>query len=202
MHTIVNGLSIPPIVFVLVFATNLATKCPEACATERPAPTRSHLASAGSTRPVELGPSLEAWCKRTTDGIDYQLCGSARDIVALMNAEPRDNTWADETESNIAAWIRAQSSEGIALRNVQCRSSFCIAEVGSSQGRILEASTADERKWKLFGFQRLFAPDVDDPNVQDQLIFYKRYCRSEGELFDGDNEGHLAPNFFTEDQKC
>lgn len=200
MHTLVNRLSIPPIVFVLVFATHLAAKCSEASAAERPAPTRSHPASAGSATPVELGPSVEAWCKRTNDGIEYQLCESARDIVALMNAEPRDNAWADNTESDIAAWIQAQSSKRLTLRNVQCRSSFCIAEVGSPHGSALEPRIADQRKWRLFGFQSLFAPDVDDPNVQDQLIFYKRYCRSEGELFDG--EGHLVPNFFTEDQKC
>ena len=153
-------------------------------------------------RPIELGPSLEARCRRTTPGdhIDYHECALAKGVVALMNAERRDKAWAARTEANLSESIESRASEGFTLRSVRCRSSFCIVEVGSTQSRILETRPDDQRKWKLFEFRDLFAPDVNDSGIQVQVILYKRYCRSVGELLDGN--GHMVPKFYTKDQKC
>lgn len=201
MYTVVKRFSLMSVVLVLGF-TITAIKFTETSASESSASIGSHVASIGKMGPIELGPSLVARCKRTTpdDRIDYQECALAKGVVALMNAEPRDKAWADKTESDLSEWIGSRASEGFTLRNVQCRSSFCIVEVGSAQSRILETSTHDQRKWKLFEFRDLFAPDADDPSIQDQVIFYKRYCSSAGELLD--SNGHMVPKFYTKDQKC
>ena len=202
MHTVVKRVSRVSVMIILGCAMALATKFTGTRASGSSAPTGSPVASTGEMIPVELGASQEAGCKRTPpdDRIEYEECTSAKRLVAVMNAEPRDKPWADKTESDLSEMVESRESEGFTLRNVQCRSSFCIVEVGSTQSRIFETGTLDQRKWKLFDFRSLFAPDVDDPSVQDQVIFYKRYCSSAGELLDGN--GHLVPKFYTMDRKC
>lgn len=180
----------------------LALKFAETSASETPSSTGSHLAAAGSTSPIELDASQEARCKHTTpdDRINYEECAWATRALALVSSEPKDKMWAYEMESDLREWVGSLTSDGFILRNVECRLSWCIVEVGSKQRRILHTSAQNARKWKLFELRDLFAPDIDNPSVLDQLIFYKRYCVSEGELFDGN--GHLVPNFVAVGKKC
>jgi len=75
-----------------------------------------------------------------------------------------------------------------------------MVEVGSTEGNLPEMASGDEHQWKLFQAVFLFAPDVDDRNVGDVVLFYKRYCKSVMEVLDP--EGHLRPNFYSVGQKC
>lgn len=204
MYKLVRRFALLPIALVFGLATALAINFPEAGASESSSPAGSHVVSAKSLSPIELDPSQEARCKRTTpaDRIDYKNCSWAKRLVALMSAEPRDRAWADKMESDLRKWVESLASEGFILRNVECRSSWCILEVGSTQGGILEMNLRDADKRKLFEpiAENLFAPDIDDQNTQDQVIFYKRFCNSTRELID--HNGHLVPNFYTVDKGC
>lgn len=202
MYKVVRKFPPLSVVVVLGFAMTLAMTFQEASASESSASTGSHVASTGEISSIELGPSQEARCKRTIqdDRLDFESCASAKRILALMRAEPRDKVWADKMESDLSEWVESHTSEGFTLRNVECRLSWCIVEVGSAQKRILEMHLRNQSTRKLFDRLDLFAPDVDDPNVQDQLIIYKRYCDSVSEILDGN--GHLVPNFYTVGQKC
>ena len=182
---------------VLGFAMILGMGSLGASASESAASNGDRATATGSMRPIELGPSQEARCRRMTpdDRIHSRECASAKHIVALMNAERRDKVWADEMESGLRAWIESLKADGFTLRNVKCRSTWCIVEVGSAQRHILFMHLHVARNRKLFDRLDIFAQDLDDPSVQDQVIFYKRYCVPESELFDSNN--HLVPNFDT-----
>jgi hypothetical protein len=104
-------------------------------------------------------------------------------------------------ESDLMKWVDSAASEGVGPRDVECRLSWCIVEVASPQGHIPEIPPHEQQeKMKIFKRPSVFAPDIDDPNVTDILMIYKRYCKSMGELFDGD--GHLVPNFATVGTHC
>jgi hypothetical protein len=186
----------------LGFAMTLATKLPQANAAENPVSTASHFASSGVISPIELGPSQKERCKRTApnDKVPYENCVLAGHYLALMNGEPRDKVWADKMESDLSDWVQSLVSEGITSRNVECRLSWCIVEVGSTQGHLPEMGARDQQKRKLFETQFLYAPDVDDPNVGDMVIIFKRYCKSSKELLEPD--GRVVPDFDTMGQKC
>jgi hypothetical protein len=149
-----------------------------------------------------LSPSQEANCKRTapSDGVRHGDCVEAMRILALMTAEPRDKVWADRMGSDLSDWVESLASKGITPRNVECRLSWCIVEVGSAEGDLFEMSPQKGQKMKIFDRLVLYAPDVDDPKITDVLQFFKRYCKSLKEVFDGDS--HLVPNFDTLGQKC
>lgn len=118
-----------------------------------------------------------------------------------MSAEPRDGVWADTIESDLHKWVESLASDGFTLRDIECRSSWCVLEVGSTQGGLIEMEPRDARKMKLFDpIDDLVVPDSDNPNIQDQMIFYKRFCKSTRELLD--DNGHLLPNFYTVDRGC
>jgi hypothetical protein len=117
-----------------------------------------------------------------------------------MSPESRDVAWADRMEFDLSKWVESVKSEGIAPRDLECGLSWCIVEVVSTQGRIPEMLPHEQRKRKIFQMPSVFAPDIDDPTVTDFLMIFKRYCRSIGELLEGD--GHLVPTFATVGQKC
>jgi hypothetical protein len=146
---------------------------------------------------------MEAYCKRAVEskGYPHENCVRVKYILALMSAEPRDNVWADRMESDLRKLVDAAASEGFAPRDLECRLSWCIMEVVSTQGLIPKIPSLDQQeKMKIFETPKVFAPDIDDPNVTDVLMIYKRYCKSMGELFDGN--GNLAPNFATVGTDC
>lgn len=58
----------------------------------------------------------------------------------------------------------------------------------------------DLAKWKLFELPSLFAPDIDDPGVQDRVTIYKRYCSSVREILD--SHGHLRHDFYAAGKSC
>jgi hypothetical protein len=186
----------------VAFAMALAIRLPQASASESPASKASHSASAGVTGPIELGPSQGAQCKRVAPGdrVPLENCLEATRILALMAAEPRDSAWADRTESALSKWIESLASEGATARNVECRLSWCIVELGSANKSLLRLNIREQQNMKIFDRLDLFAPDVDDPTVLDVLRIFKRYCKSTRELFDGD--GHLVPDFDALGQKC
>jgi hypothetical protein len=196
VYPVVKRVSGIAVGLVLGVAMILAMEFPEASASE------SSVSTAEVTSPIELGPSQKARCKRTApnDQVPYEKCISAARVLALMSAEPRNKAWADKMESDLSEWIESLASKGFTSRNVECRLSWCIVEVGSTQGHLLEMSLRDQQKRKLFDRLDLFAPDVDDPNADDIVIIFKRYCKSTREIFDGD--GHLVPDFDTVGQKC
>lgn len=201
-----KGIGIFSLISVVVgigFAVTLAIKIPEAAATESFASTGSHVISTESLSPIKLDPSQEAYCKRATTAarIHRKSCAWAKRLLALMSAEPRDSVWAEKMESDLRRWVESLASGGFTLRNVECRSSWCVLEVGSTQAGTIEMSLRDANKKKLFDpIEDLVAPDIDNPNIQDQVVFYKRFCRSTKELLD--DNGHMVPNFYTVDRGC
>jgi len=109
-------------------------------------------------------------------------------------------------ESFLQKWIESLQPDGFTFRNVECRLSWCVVEAGSTIGAgdrpghdiILESAAADKKK--IFQAENMFARDPDAGNVWDVLVFFKRYCNSPAEVFDG--SGTLVPNFNTLGQKC
>lgn len=184
-------------------AVTLAIEFPEASASESPVSVGSQVASAKLLTPIRLDPSQDAYCKRPTsaDRINYKKCVWVKRLLALVSAEPRDGVWADTIESELRKWVESLASDGFTLRDIECRSSWCVLEVGSTQGSLIEMQPRDARKMKLFDpIDDLVVSDIDNPNIQDQMIFYKRFCKSTRELLD--DNGHVVPNFYTVDRGC
>jgi hypothetical protein len=184
----------------LSFAATLATKLPQANASEDLAPTSNRMGSTGNLSPIGLSPSQDTVCKRTPQSAPHHSdCNEAIHVLALMSAERRDNPWAERMESFLSKWVESLASEGMTPRDIECRLSWCIVELGSAPGPLTKIPPSQE---KVFYFLALFAPDLDDPNQQDILLFFKRYCKSYKELFDDSNVGHLAPDFDTVGTTC
>lgn len=188
------GLSLP-----LGFAMTLLMWLPQATASER----------GPVTNQVDLPPAQEAYCRKVapSGGIPHGECLKARGILAVMSAERRDSVWADKIESTLQKWAKSLDSSEFTFRNVECRLSLCVVEIGSTVGAGYGGEghslvMAEQHKNKIFHFMALFAPDLDDPNAWDVLIFVKRYCKSPKELFDPNDYGHLARDFYTQGQKC
>jgi hypothetical protein len=188
------------IVFVLAMA--MAMKLPVAIASEDAPPKASHSVPAEVAAPIELSPSQKARCARTpaADAVHNHDCNLGKDLLGLMNGERRDKLWADKTETGLSQWIESLASKGITSRNVECRLSWCMVEVGSTEGHLPKMEVSDAYKWKLFETLFLSAPDVDDSNVSDMTIIFKRYCKSINEILD--SESHVVPGFYTVGQKC
>jgi hypothetical protein len=202
MYTVVKRVLLISAVLVLVFAMTLATRSPETSASESSALTGGHVDSERLTGAIGLGPSQEDRCKHTPpdDRIHYEECASAKYLLTLMSAERRDNVWADQMESELRKWIDSLASEGFISKRVECRLSWCVVEVGSTQSRVLEMDLRVAQKRKLFDLKDLFAPDIDDPSIQDQLIIYKRYCNSVKEVLDPNS--HVVRTIPTVGQGC
>ena len=184
----------------LGFTATLAMKLPPANASENPALTGNRLTSTAILSPIGLSPSQDTVCKRTAQSAsDHSDCNEAIHVLALMSAERRGNPWADRMESFLSKWVESLSSEGMTPRDIECRLSWCIVELGSARGQLAKPAPSQE---KIFSFLHLYAPDLDDPNQQDILLIFKRYCKSYKELFDGSNDGHLAPDFDTVGTTC
>jgi len=179
---------------------SLAVWHPQAVASEDSA------AAVGPTTAVGLPPAQEANCKRLTSGPLHDQCLTAASILAVMSGERRSAAWADGMELVLRKWIESRSPHGYTLRNVECRLSWCVVEAGYTvaagdlpgQGLVLDSAVADKNK--IFKLQTMFARDPDDANVQDVVVFFKRYCQSVSELLDGD--AHLVPNYMTLGQTC
>jgi hypothetical protein len=175
-----------------------------AIASEDPSP----VSSPGVTGPIELSPALAARCKGIAGSNvpEHQDCVRASHILALMSAELRDAAWAGEMESFLEKWIESLETDGFTFRNVECRKSWCVVEVGSTIGAgdrrghdlVLDGSEAQKRR--IFQALSLFAHDLDDPSIWDAQVLFKRYCGSPKELFDGND--HLAPDFNSLGQTC
>jgi hypothetical protein len=198
----------PILGFAFGVAMTVPVRFPQAIASEGPsqviAPARTE-----ATTTVELPPVQEANCKRLAAGGGGPLleqCRRVRTILATMSLEPRSTAWADAMETSLQKWIESLEPDGFTFRNVECRLSWCVIEAGSTIGAgdrrghdiVLELAEAD--KLKIFQVENLFARDPDDASAWDVLVFFKRYCKSPKEVFDGD--GHLVPNFDTLGQKC
>jgi len=200
MHAILKRIRVVWVVaiigFSLTFAVTLETNASESSTTD------GHVNAQTTTGLIELDPSLGARCKRVTprESIYYEKCASAEHIVSLMKAERRDRLWADRMESNLSNWIGSLASDGFTLGSISCRLSWCAVDVRSTQARGLIMNPSDAYKWKLFDDLDLFAPNIDDPSAQDQLIFYKRYCNSVNEILNPDS--HVVRNFATVGQNC
>lgn len=202
MYTILKRALLIAFVVILGVTTPFEMKFSQASASENAASSGGHVALIKEKSPIELGPSQEARCKLIipSDRIQYAQCALFRRLLASMDAEPRDEAWADQIELELTKWVESMASDGFTLRKVACRLSWCVVEVGSVDGRILNMRPNDAQKIKLFEVRDMFAPDVHDSNVQDQVIFYKRYCNSAGELLDGN--GRLVPNLNAVGHAC
>lgn len=203
MYTVVKRVLLISVVVILGFAMTFVTRSSETGASESSALTGSHADSERVTSPIGLGPSQEARCKQATPGDDrihYEECASAKYLLTLMSAERRDNVWADQMESELRKWIDSLASDGFISKRVECRLSWCLVEVGSTQSRILEMDLRVAQKRKLFDIKDLFAPEIGDSSVQDQLIIYKRYCTSVKEVLDPNS--HVVPTIPTVGQNC
>jgi len=160
------------------------------------------LEARGSQRPIEVGPSQTAHCKRLTpkDGISYRNCVTASHLLTAMNAEPRDTVWADKMESDLNDWLESLATEGLISRNIECRLSWCMVEVGSGDGRIADLSYLFKHNWKLLERLSMFAPDIDNPNAGDEVLIFKRFCTNVGELLD--SSGHVLPGVDAAGKGC
>lgn len=199
MYTIIKRVALFAVMVVL--GTSFA-RSPQTSASAHSASTDSYVDSERVASQIGLGASQEAHCKQTTpnDRIGYEECASAKHILTLMSAERRDDVWADKMESELRTWVEGLASDGFTLKRVECRLSWCILEVGSAQGSILEMNLRVAQRRKLFELKDLFAPEIDNVNVQDQLIFYKRYCDSVKDVLDPNS--HVVPNIAAVGQKC
>ena len=159
-----------------------------------------------TTNIVELSLYQQTHCKRKSAGsVDGKECAKARSIVDMMNHERRDTAWAGGVEESLRDWIDSLASVGISQREVQCRLSWCLIELGATEAQWEEQDPklADidlRKKLKLFQYLFLYAPDVDDASMADITIIYKRYCESVAEVLD--SEGHVFPDFYTAGQHC
>jgi hypothetical protein len=194
--------------FTLIVAMTPAVGSPQTVASEGPsqvtAPARTQVTSA-----VELPSVQEANCKKLAlggRGPLYEQCLSVRSILAVMSVEPRATAWADAIETSLQKWIESLEPDGFTFRNVECRLSWCVIEAGSTigagdrRGHDIVLDSAEARKLKIFQVENMFARDSDDANLWDVVVFFKRYCTSKRELFDGN--GHLVPDYYTLGQKC
>jgi hypothetical protein len=126
---------------------------------------------------------------------------TAARFLLSINAEPRDKEWAGKMEANLNEWVESLASQGITSRDVECRLSWCLVEVGSTEGNLPDWDLVRASQWKVFNILFLSAPDIDDPKVGEMVIFLKRYCKSvSGEILDQD--GHLLPNAETAGHRC
>lgn len=199
MYTIIKRVALFAVMVVL--GTSFA-RPPQASASASSASTDGHVDSERVASQIGLGASQEARCNAMApnDRIAYEECASAKHILTLMSAERRDDVWADKMESELRTWVEGLASDGFTLKRVKCRLSWCLLEVGSAQGRILEMNLRVAQRRKLFELKDLFAPEIDDVNVQDQLIIFKRYCDSVKDVL-GPNS-HVVPNIAAVGQKC
>jgi hypothetical protein len=194
--------------FAFGFAMTVAGLFPQAVASEGPSqvitPARTEV-----TSPVELPQVQQAKCKQLTVGGGGPLreqCLRVREILPVMSAEPRATVWADAMESFLRKWIESLGPDGFTFRNVECRLSWCVVESGSTvgagdrRGHDIVLESAEAGKSKIFQVENLFARDPDDANAWDVIVFFKRYCRSPNEIFDGSS--HLVSDFYTLGQKC
>ena len=188
----------------LGFAIGLIAVFPEAGAADNSAENVARSA-AHDVSAIELGPSQGAHCKSAQsssgdDRIVREQCIKVMHLLTLMSKERRDGAWADNMETGLSDWIKHLSPKGITPRNVECRLSWCIVEVGSANEDLLEMPPQDEQKRRIYEVLHLFAPDIDDPGTTDIMVFFKRYCTSLRELVKPG--GELARDFETVGQRC
>jgi len=65
-------------------------------------------------------------CRRTP----MYNCQRLDNILAKMAAQPRDLTWAPDTESRLAR-VLVDDARGVHIRALECRSTLCAAELAS-----------------------------------------------------------------------
>jgi hypothetical protein len=163
-------------------------------------------ASEGQTaNQIDFPPAQEAYCTQLPPDsrVPREECAKAKGILALMSVERRDDPWADDVESTLEKWSASLDSSEFTFRDVECRLSLCFIELGSTVGagrgegwsHNLIVDPDIQRKNKIFHFMATFAPDLDDPNAHDVLMFFKRYCTSIKDLLD--SHGHMQPGFYT-----
>ena len=151
--------------------------------------------------PIELGPSARAYCSRQrSSDKQYSDCVNASRLMGLMNSETRDKKWADRMEADLSDWVESSASKGITSREIECRLSWCLVEVGSSRGELLEMDFPDQNKKRIFRRLALYAPDVDDQNIVDVVFIFQRFCRSPMEIID--RFGKLQPDADAAGTRC
>jgi hypothetical protein len=89
------------------------------------APTGSDASVIGVVFPASA--SVEASCKRKK--LDF--CEKQHNVLAEMAKEARDKAWAVKTETLIQDEVISQGPGIYSIRNIECRTSICAAEVES-----------------------------------------------------------------------
>jgi len=123
--------------------------------------------SAGSpllmSRSIDLPPAQATWCKSSgLDASQRDGCVTAMRVLRLMSDEPRDKKWADAMEAYLQSAVNSLDSTRVTSRNIQCRLSWCVVEVGATGGptavSALLLNAVQARSIKLFERTILFAP--------------------------------------------
>jgi hypothetical protein len=79
-------------------------------------------------RAFQMAPAIEAACRTVTK----PTCDDVREKLASLAQEPRDVTWATAMESLIQQDVLSGEPGRFQIRDIECRTSLCAAEVEST----------------------------------------------------------------------
>jgi hypothetical protein len=85
-------------------------------------------------RRVPISASVEKPCRQDLAKWGKEAsCGEVLQLLSEMAQQPRDVEWADTTEAQVRNIVLAESTP-FTIRNIECRTSLCTAEVASTYG--------------------------------------------------------------------
>jgi len=84
-------------------------------------------------RAFPISPSVQKECDLAV-GVTARLCEPVLQGLAKMALEPRHSIWADGMEARLRDQVMATDPGRQLIRAIECRSSYCAAEVASVNG--------------------------------------------------------------------
>ena len=108
-----------------------------------------------------ISDSVNATCKH-----DPIVCPRIFRALEALAQEPRDTAWATQTEANLQHQIEALGPDKYVIRNLECRTSICAAEVSSVFGQYFGLGYYYDVKYSLLDGLATWGLETDASGAQ------------------------------------
>lgn len=118
-----------------------------------------------------VSPSIREECARDPG----ELCTEIERVLHLLAEEPRDVTWAGEMEAVIAEFALESAPDGLRIRKLECRTTWCAMETESTQELLPGMSYELMRRHDLYEWVGQFTREnTQHGRVSVQLMTFER----------------------------